>query len=94
MNSKLFLGASAFLLSSLLATATATAHDGDQANPADPHAAVPRAHYHPVITDFRSTPIMTKPGNWRELNDRAEKIGGPRGQLRETTDPIRMRKKR
>jgi len=93
MKSKLFWGVATMLLSALTANFV-SAHENDGQDPADPQARVPRAHYHPVITDYRLTPVMTKPGNWRALNDRAEKIGGPRGQLREVDEPIRQRKKR
>lgn len=81
------------LLSAALTAVTASAHETDQGDPADPTAPVPRAHYHPVLSDYRATPIQTKPANWRELNDRAEEIGGPRGQLRGVDEPIRKRKK-
>ena len=84
----------ALSLSVGLGTAATSAHEFDQNNPVDPFAAVPRAHYHPIITDYRTTQIMTKPANWRELNDRAEEIGGPRGQLRRIDEPIRKRKRK
>ncbi len=71
-----------------------SAHETDQNDPANPYATVPGAHYHPVLSHYRATPIITKPANWRELNDRAEEINGPRGQLREVTEPIRKRKKK
>ncbi len=69
------------------------AHEYDQNDPANPDANVPGIRYRPVITDYQPTAIMTKPANWRELNDRAEKIGGPRGQLRDVNEPIRKKKK-
>lgn len=94
MNPKLFLSASTLLLSAIATSTVTVAHEYPQGDPANPQAFVPAAHYHAIITDYRATPIMTTPGNWRELNDRAEKIGGPRGQLREVTEPIRPRKKR
>lgn len=72
----------------------ASAHETDQSDPADPFAAVPNAHYHPVLSGYRVSPIMTKPANWRELNDRAGEIGGPRGQLRGIDEPIRKRRKK
>ncbi|NND48672.1 MAG: hypothetical protein HKN60_00305 [Rhizobiales bacterium] len=81
------------LLSASLTATTAMAHETNQRDPADPFATVPREHYHPVIDDYRATAIMTKPSDWRELNDRAERIGGPRGQLRSVDEPIRKRKK-
>lgn len=78
-----------------LTVATASAHETgqNQNQPAEPYAPVPSVHYHAVITDYRATPIMAKPDDWRTLNDRAEEIGGPRGQLRELGEPIRKRKK-
>lgn len=80
-------------LSISLTAVVASAHETKQGDPADPFAAVPGAHYHPVLSHYRATPIMTKPANWRDLNDRAEEIGGPRGQLRAVNEPIRKRKK-
>lgn len=94
MYSKLFWGVSSIALS-LAATAYASgAQDYTRDDPANPSAPVPPAHYHAIIKDYRATPIMTKPGNWRALNDRAEKIGGPRGQLREVFEPVVRRKKK
>ena len=81
-------------LSVALSVVAAPAHESDRSDSVDPFAAVPRTHYHPIITDYRATPIMTKPANWRELNDRAKDIGGPRGQLRRIDEPIRKRKKK
>ena len=71
-----------------------SAHDTDQSDPLDPYAKVTGTHYHPVLSHYRATPILNRPANWRELNDRAEEINGPRGQLREITEPIRKRKKK
>ena len=75
-------------------SAAGSAHETDQDDPTNPFAAVPPARYQPVLRGYRATPIMSKPGNWRELNNRAEQIGGPRGQLREVGEPIRKRKRR
>lgn len=80
-------------LSISLTTTLASAHETNLGDPVDPFSPVPGAHYHPVINDYQATAIMTKPANWRELNDRAEQIGGPRGQLRSVDEPIRKRKK-
>ncbi len=82
----------AILLGSMLFNFSTSAHEFDQNDPANPDASVPGFRYQPVITDYQYTVIQTKPANWRELNDRAEKIGGPRGQLRSVTEPIRKRK--
>lgn len=72
----------------------ASAHEVERPDVTDPYAHVPAHRYRPVMLGYQPTPIMTEPGNWRELNDRAEQIGGPRGQLRDVNEPIRKRKKK
>jgi len=62
-------------------------------DPADPRTPVPAILYRPVLDDYRLPSIVEKPSNWRELNDRAERIGGPGGQLRSPDHPIRERKR-
>ncbi len=61
-------------------------------DPSDPDALVPRAHYHSVMSGYEFTAVPGKPGDWRELNDRMEQIGGPAGQLRDRDEPIRNKK--
>ncbi len=61
-------------------------------DPSDPNAPVPRTHYHSVLSGYEYKPVPSKPGDWRELNDRMEQIGGPAGQLREPDEPIRKKK--
>ncbi len=62
-------------------------------DPTNPDAPVSRAHYHSVMSGYQFEPIRGKPGNWRELNDRMEQIGGPLGQLRDLSEPIQKKKK-
>lgn len=62
-------------------------------DPTDPNAPAPRLRYHSVLSGYEYQPIPGKPGNWRELNDRMEQIGGPAGQLRDPSEPIRKKKK-
>jgi hypothetical protein len=64
-----------------------------QTDPTNPDARVPFAQYRSVLHDYRYTPLPAL-GNWRELNDRAEKIGGPMGQLRNPDQPYRKRRRR
>jgi len=73
---------------------TAVAIDPSGAAAAYPYARVPRVHYRPVLDEYRASPNPTPPADWRELNDLAETIGGPRGQLRSIGEPIRKREKR
>ena len=70
------------------------AHDTGSGDPTDPFAPVTRTHYHPIMHEYRPSAIMERPKNWRELNDRAEEIGGPLGQLRGVDEPIRKRKRK
>jgi hypothetical protein len=71
----------------------ASAHEPVLADPLDPYAPVTRTHYHAILNHYQASPILNRPLNWRELNDRAEQIGGPLGQLREVNEPIRKHKK-
>lgn len=64
----------------------------DSRDPSDPHVPVPPVTYRPVMSGYEHTGISGKPGNWRELNDRMERIGGPAGQLRDPDEPIREMK--
>ena len=68
-------------------------HEASSSDPTDPHAPVTRTHYHPIMNDYRPSAIMERPQDWRELNERAERIGGPLGQLRKVDEPIRKRKR-
>jgi len=77
-----------------LATTTSIAHETGAGDPTDPYASVTRTHYHPIMNEYRPSAIMERPKNWRKLNDRAEKIGGPLGQLRGVDEPIRKRKRK
>ena len=70
------------------------AHEPTLPDPLDPYAPVTQTHYHPVLNRYRTTPIVNRPANWRELNDRAERIGGPLGQLRDVNEPIREKKRK
>ena len=71
---------------------SASANAAGKRDPSDPDAPVPRAHYHSVMSGYEFTPVPGQPGNWRELNDRMEQIGGPAGQLRDPDEPIRQKK--
>jgi hypothetical protein len=64
-----------------------------QADPTNPEAHVRSERYRSVLHDYRFTPLP-KFGDWRELNDRAEKIGGPMGQFRDQNQPYRKRRRR
>ncbi len=79
-------GATALLL-------TAVSLSADQGDPSDPTAPVPRTEYRPVLSGYRNMPIASTPGNWRELNERMEQIGGPAGQFREPDEPLRKKTK-
>ena len=72
----------------------ASAHETGAGDPTDPFAPVTRTHYHPILNHYQPSAIMQRPENWRELNDRAEEIGGPLGQLRGVDEPIRKRKRK
>lgn len=61
------------------------------AEPTDPSANVPKVEYRAVLRDYRPPVIVEKPAGWTELNQRAERIGGPGGQLRTPDQPIRTR---
>ena len=76
-----------------LPAGAASAADTDDMDAADPDARVPKLHYRPVLRDYRASPITTQASDWREMNDRAEAIGGPRGQLRSVDEPIRKRQR-
>ena len=80
--------AGALALSHLSGSAVA-----DERDPADPDASVPQVQYRSVLSGYSFTPVPGVPGNWRELNDRAERIGGPGGQLRSPDEPIRKKKR-
>lgn len=60
--------------------------------PTDPGAPVPWPRYQSVMSGYEFQPVQGKPANWRELNDRMEKIGGPAGQLRDPSEPIEKNK--
>ncbi|MDH3740103.1 MAG: hypothetical protein OER56_00775 [Hyphomicrobiales bacterium] len=77
-----------------LAPVMVSAHETGAGDPTDPFAAVTRTHYHPIMNEYRPSAIMERPENWRALNDRAEEIGGPLGQLRGVDEPIRKRKRK
>lgn len=79
-----------FGTAALLIPATVAA--GEEPDPSDPNADVPLARYRSVMTGYEYGPIRSEPGNWRELNDRMERIGGPAGQLKEPDEPIRTKK--
>jgi hypothetical protein len=64
---------------------------GEWPDPTDPAAAVPPVVYRPVLSGYDDAPDTDRPADWRELNDRMERIGGPRGQLRQPDEPIRER---
>ncbi|BBK41412.1 hypothetical protein STVA_14320 [Allostella vacuolata] len=54
-------------------------------DPADPRAVVPvQAHVPFLRADGRFRPV--EPADWRELNDRAGRIGGGAGQMRGASD--------
>ena len=61
--------------------------------PTDPYANVPEAEYRAVLRDYRAPAIVEKPADWKALNERAEQIGGPGGQLKSPDQPIRGRAK-
>ena len=90
MLDRRFLSCAAGALALLHFTGDAAAHDRD---PADPNAQVPQVRYRSVLSGYVYTPVPGVPGNWRDLNDRAERIGGPGGQLREPDEPIRKKKR-
>lgn len=73
-----------------LAALSASAEERD---PTDPGASVPSTHYHSVLSGYDSQPATSPPGDWKELNDRMERIGGPLGQLKEPHEPLRKKKK-
>ena len=84
-----------FRLIALLAATLAISvpASAQQADPTNPDVRVQATPYRSVLHDYQLTPIP-KMGNWRELNDRAEKIGGPLGQLRDPNQPYRKRRRR
>lgn len=90
MLSKIMLAGLTGISASLLAMAGASADQGD---PSDASAPVPRIKYQPILSGYQNTPISSTPGNWRELNERMERIGGPAGQLREPNEPLRQKTK-
>ena len=65
----------------------------EERDPTDPEASVPSTHYHSVLSGYDSKPVTSPPGDWKELNDRMERIGGPLGQLKEPHEPLRKKKK-
>lgn len=93
MRLSLSRSALAFMIGASLSGMVA-ADELNQNDPSDPFAPVPQTRYKHIMSTYRSSPIMDRPANWRELNDRAEQIGGPLGQLREVDEPIRKRRSR
>lgn len=79
------------LAGSLTALHAGVGFASDNRDPSDPHAPVPHVTYHSVMSGYEHTGIARKPANWRELNERMERIGGPAGQLREPDEPIRKK---
>jgi len=73
------------------AVGIATPAMAGSAEPSDPSAIVPKVEYRAVLRDYRPPVIVEKPAGWTELNRRAERIGGPGGQLRSPDQPIRAR---
>lgn len=61
------------------------------AEPTDPSVYVPKVEYRAVLRDYRPPAIVEKPAGWKELNQRAERIGGPGGQLKSPDQPMRPR---
>jgi len=70
----------------------AAAHEPNGGDASYHAAQVPRAYYRSILDEYQASPTTTPPVDWRELDDLAEKIGGPRGQLRSIGEPIRKRK--
>ena len=60
---------------------------------ADAGAQVRHVHGATGVPGFTARPVKG-PEDWRKLNDRAEQIGGPLGQLRGVDEPIRKRKRK
>ena len=94
MSTKPFKGTVLIAFAAGLFSTPSLAHEPALPDPLDPYAPVTQTHYHPVLNRYRTTPIINRPANWRELNDRAERIGGPLGQLREVNEPIRKKKRK
>lgn len=68
------------LASLVLASSGLTAGDND---PSDPNAPTPRIRYQSVLSGYTYQPPKGAPADWRELNERMERIGGPGGQMRD-----------
>jgi hypothetical protein len=77
----------AFVVAAIQASATIAG----PAEPTDPNANVPEVEYRAVLRDYRAPVIVEKPADWKALNERAEQIGGPGGQLKSPDQPIRGR---
>jgi hypothetical protein len=75
----------------ILVASSASPFAAERADATDPAAPVPPLIYHPVMSGYEETVSTTRPADWRELNDRMERIGGPGGQLRDPDEPIRER---
>lgn len=89
MSRSRYLACCSGLAALLISGSGVAAGDND---PSDPNAHVPRTHYHSVLSGYEYVPVPSEPGNWRELNDRMEQIGGPAGQLRDVDEPLRKKK--
>lgn len=59
-----------------------------QDDPIDPNVPGAPLVYEPVMGFYEAVAPVTKPGNWKELNDLAEKLGGQRGQLQPSAKPV------
>jgi len=83
----------AVLIAVIGAQLAANSVPAGEPDPTDPEASVPSTHYHSVLSGYDSQPATSPPGDWKELNDRMERIGGPLGQLKEPHEPLREKKK-
>ena len=59
-----------------------------QDDPVDPDVAGAPLVYEPVMGSYDSTGLVGKPGNWKELNELAERLAGQKGQLEPLAKPM------
>lgn len=54
----------------------------------DPEVAGAPLVYEPVMGSYNAIGLVLKPGNWKELNELAERLGGQKGQLEPSAKPM------
>ena len=59
-----------------------------QDDPVDPEVGGAPLVYEPVMGSYGSMGLVVKPGNWKELNELAGRLGGQKGQLEPLAETV------